>query len=136
MTDISNATGGTYTVTTDDAGFKLRVQAKFVDNLGTPEARASDPSATVPVGTLTGCATPKLTNRTVVLQTRSKLGPSNDTFTSPGYGFFALYPSASGRSGARTFTTDNGTYIVQALHYWKGIDSDDSNQYVGADYKN
>ena len=136
VSDIPNATGATYTVTTADAGFKLRVQVKFSDNLGTPEARASHATATVPVGTLSGCAAPTLTNRTVVLQTRSRLGPSTDMVTTPGYGFFALQRGNAGRSGARRFTTANGFYTIQALHYWTGIDSTNTGQIVGSDYKN
>ena len=136
VSDIPNATGTTYTVPTNDAGFKLRVWVKFSDNLGTPEARASDATTTVPVGTLAGCAVPTLTNRTVVLQTRSRLGPGTDTVTTPGYGFFVLYRGNAGRSGARSFTTANGSYTVQALHYWTGIDGTNEGQLVGSDYKN
>ena len=136
VSDIPDATGTTYTVSTNDAGFKLRVQVSFFDNLVTPEARASDATTKVPVGTLSGCAAPTLTNRTVVLQTRSRLGPSTDTATTPGYGFFVLYRGNAGRSGARSFTTSNGSYAIQALHYWTGIDTTNTGQIALPPYKN
>lgn len=54
----------------------------------------------------------------------------------PGYGFFALHPANGGRPGARTFSTGNGTYTVQALHYWTGIDANSQTQLVGPEYSN
>ena len=80
--DIPGATSSTYTLTAADAGKRIRVEARFTDDEGNPEARLSDATVLVPAFIAIAPDRPKATGRfDAIVYTLERTGPTTAAAT-------------------------------------------------------
>ena len=109
-TDISGATGSTYTLVPADVGKTLKVRASFTDDAGFAESRTSDATATVIAAASTSCPAPSIGTRRNIWVSTLTVGERRFGLDVGSHGFLSS-PSV-GALTSRTFNTGLNGYTV------------------------
>ena len=124
-TDISGATGSTYTLVDADEGKAIKVRVSFTDDGGNDESLTSEATATVSVPVVTSTPPPAPTNLSVTLNEDGSLtlnwtAPSDDSVT--GYQILRRRPQM-GEDTLLVYVSDTGS---TATTYTDTSTSDDT----------
>ena len=112
-TDISGATGSTYTPAPADVGKTLKVRASFTDDAGFAESRTSDETATVIAAASTSCPSPSIGTRRNIWVSTLTVGERKFGADVASNGFLSS-PSVGGLT-SRTFNTGLNGYTVDGV---------------------
>ncbi len=108
--DISGATAATYTLTADDVGKKVKVEASFTDDFGSDEQRPSAPTATVTAAATAVCAVPSLSGRNVIWTGSMTVAVDPDNA-----GVFGFESGSFGTLDDETFTVGTNDYRTRLV---------------------
>ena len=109
-TDISGATGSTYTLAPADVGKTLKVRASFTDDAGFAESRTSDATATVIAAASMSCPAPSIETRRNIWVSTLTVGERRFGLDVGSHGF--LSSASVGALTSRTFNTGLNGYTV------------------------